>query len=129
MTDRETAATEIVQRRARTLGAGTAATEWGILGARNAIRAGESCHRAIEAGVTRVTDVMEIEPAEPLDVEAQSLCERLSLIPGTRWLSAQKTATGMSGRFVDYGSGRTMEFRIADVRSQMNAVPIQTENQ
>lgn len=52
MTDRETAATEIVQRRARTLGA------------RNAIRAGESCHRAVEVGVVRVTDVMEIDGRE-----------------------------------------------------------------
>lgn len=61
---RETAATEIVQRRARTLGAGTDAIEWGTLGARNAIRAGESCHRAVEVGVVRVTDVMEIgQPA------------------------------------------------------------------
>lgn len=128
MTDRETAATEIVRRRARIMGAGSEATAWGCLGARNAIRAGESCHRAVEIGVVRVTDVMDSAPAEPtpfggMDTEeAQSLCERLSLIPGTRAHSMQKTPTGLSGRIVDYGSGRTMDVRLDEVQPTLREV-------
>lgn len=59
--ERETAATQIVERRARIMGAGKYAIAWGCLGARNAVKAGESAHRAIEVGVTRVTDVMEAQ--------------------------------------------------------------------
>lgn len=61
MTEREAEAARVVRYRAKIMGAGTAATAWGVLGARNAVKAGESAHRAIEVGVTRVTDVMEAQ--------------------------------------------------------------------
>lgn len=57
--DREQAAVEAVRIRARRLGAGKHATAWGTLGARNAIKAGESGHRAIELGMERVMDMLE----------------------------------------------------------------------
>lgn len=65
MTDqRETAATELVKRRARSMGADKTALVLGILGTRNAIRAGESCHRAVAVGVARVANVMEMTGGE-----------------------------------------------------------------
>lgn len=56
---REEEAAKVVRYRAKIMGAGKAATAWGVLDARNAVKAGESAHRAIEIGTARVVDIME----------------------------------------------------------------------
>lgn len=64
----------------------------------------------------------EMPQETPFDAPAQSLCERLSLIPGTRAHSFKETPTGLTGRLTDYGSGRTMDVRIDEAQPDLRPV-------
>ena len=111
-TSREQACCMIVRRYGAARCASEASIQWGEIGARNALHAGESAHRAIAFGMERVDDFRAMEPS----LAAHPLLAIVANIPGTRTDRCHATADGYVADVRHLGSGRivTVEVRYRD---------------